>query len=82
MARYVEEMIMEVQREFDVTSIVISHDMASAFRTADFIAMLHLGEIIAYGPPQAIAAMDDERVHNFVYAADVAAQERKREESR
>ncbi len=80
MAQYVEDMIMEVQRDFDVTSIVISHDMASAFRTADFIAMLHKGEIIAYGPPAAIAEMEDERVHNFVYAADVAAQERQRAE--
>ncbi|RDV39317.1 ABC transporter ATP-binding protein [Bradymonadaceae bacterium TMQ3] len=76
MSLYVEEMIMEVQESFDVTSIVISHDMASAFRTADVIAMLHKGEIIACGPPQVIAAAEDERVRNFVYAADVAAQER------
>ncbi|RAL23506.1 hypothetical protein DL240_04925 [Lujinxingia litoralis] len=76
MSLYVEEMIMEVQEKFDVTSIVISHDMASAFRTADVIAMLHKGEIIAYGPPQTIAESEDERVRNFVYAADVAEQER------
>lgn len=76
MSLYVEEMIMEVQESFDVTSIVISHDMASAFRTADVIAMLHKGEIIACGPPQVIADSEDERVRNFVYAADVAAQER------
>ncbi|TXD37558.1 ABC transporter ATP-binding protein [Lujinxingia vulgaris] len=76
MSLYVEEMIMEVQESFDVTSIVISHDMASAFRTADMIAMLHKGEIIACGPPQVIADSEDERVRNFVYAADVAAQER------
>ncbi len=82
MAKYVEDMIVEVQEEFDVTSIVISHDMASAFRTADNIGMLHKGEIIAYGSPSEISEMDDERVHNFVYAADVAAQEREREQRR
>ena len=78
MSRYVEEMVMEVQRDFDVTTIVISHDMASAFRTADFIAMLHKGEIIAYGSPADLAESKDERVHDFVYAADVAAEERAR----
>ena len=82
MSRYVEEMIMEVQRDFEVTSLVISHDMASAFRTADNIAMLHKGEIIAYGPPKQLAQLDDERVHNFVYAADVAAQQRAREQGK
>ena len=82
MSKYVEDMVVEVQEEFDVTSIVISHDMASAFRTADNIAMLHKGEIIAYGSPPEISEMDDERVHNFVYAADVAAQERRREQER
>lgn len=80
MSQYVEDMIMEVQSGFDVTSIVISHDMASAFRTADYIAMLHRGEIIAFGTPEEIAHSEDERVHSFVYAADVAAQERQRRE--
>lgn len=79
MSQYVEDMIVEVQRDFDVTTIVISHDMASAFRTADYIGMLHQGEIIAFGTPQAIVAVEDERVHDFVYAADVAAQERDRQ---
>ncbi len=82
MSRYVEDMVVEVQRDFDVTTIVISHDMASAFRTADYIAMLHKGQIIAYGTPQQLAQLDDERVHDFVYAADVAAQRRAREERR
>ena len=78
MSRYVEQMINQVQDEFDVTTIVISHNMALAFRTADKIAMLKKGQIIAYGTPQRIAeiAREDERVYNFVYAADVAKQKR------
>ncbi|MBA2661773.1 MAG: ABC transporter ATP-binding protein [Bradymonadaceae bacterium] len=77
MSRYVEEMIVEVQTTFEVTSIVISHDMASAFRIADYIAMLHKGVIIASGTPAAILEIEDERVHEFVYAADVAEAIRK-----
>ena len=80
MSRYVEEMIMQVQEEFDVTTIVISHNMALAFRTADYIGMLKGGKVIAFGTPAELAELDDERVHNFVYAADVAAQQRKREQ--
>lgn len=76
MSKYVEEMIVEVQEGFEVTTIVISHDMASAFRTADKVGMLYAGEIIAYGTPDEVASSTDERVHNFVYAADVAAQKR------
>ncbi len=82
MSQYVEDMIVEVQENFEVTTIVISHDMASAFRTADRVAMLYAGEIIAFGTPQDLAASKDERVYNFVYAADVAAQERDRKEKR
>ena len=36
--RQVDDMIQEAQQEFDITSIVISHDMASTFRIADRIA--------------------------------------------
>lgn len=69
MARYVEDMIVQVQNDFDVSSVVISHDMASAFRIADYIAMLYKGEIIAFGPPATILESEDERVREFVFAA-------------
>jgi ABC-type transporter Mla maintaining outer membrane lipid asymmetry ATPase subunit MlaF len=71
-------MIVEVQEKFEITSIVISHDMASAFRIADYIAMLEKGEIIAFGPPQTILKTEDQRVKDFVYAADVAEAERQK----
>jgi ABC-type transporter Mla maintaining outer membrane lipid asymmetry ATPase subunit MlaF len=78
MSKYVEDMIVEVQEKFHITSIVISHDMASAFRIADYIAMLHKGEVIAYGDPKTILETEDERVREFVYAADVAEAERRK----
>ncbi|MFU8802921.1 MAG: ABC transporter ATP-binding protein [Bradymonadaceae bacterium] len=78
MSKYVEDMIVEVQEEFQITSIVISHDMASAFRIADYIAMLDKGEIIAFGSPAKILETKDKRVKDFVYAADVAEAARQR----
>ena len=49
---YVDEMILEAQRELGVTSVVISHDVASAFKVADNVAFLAQGEIVEEGPPQ------------------------------
>jgi ABC-type transporter Mla maintaining outer membrane lipid asymmetry ATPase subunit MlaF len=71
MCAYVEEMIVEVQEAFELTSVIISHDMASTFRIGDHVAMLYHGVIIAEGPPGALLHSTDERVQEFVFAADV-----------
>jgi ABC-type transporter Mla maintaining outer membrane lipid asymmetry ATPase subunit MlaF len=69
MSDYVEKMILEAQDTFELTSIVISHDMASTFRIADRVALLHKGEIIAEGDPYDILHSTDERVREFVFAS-------------
>jgi phospholipid/cholesterol/gamma-HCH transport system ATP-binding protein len=48
---YVDEMILDAKRELGVTSVVISHDVASAFKVADNIAFLYQGLIVDQGPP-------------------------------
>jgi ABC-type transporter Mla maintaining outer membrane lipid asymmetry ATPase subunit MlaF len=64
-----------VQREFDVTSIVISHDMASTFRIAHRVAMLHKGHIVACGTPDEVRAAAESEVHvqEFIYAGATEA---------
>ncbi len=49
---YVDEMILEAKKELGVTSVVISHDIASAFKVADNIAFLFAGSIVDQGPPE------------------------------
>ena len=49
-----------------VTSIVVTHDMKSALRIGDRIAMLYGGEFIAVGPPEDFRDPTDERVRQFV----------------
>lgn len=66
--KQVDEMIVEAQEMFQITSIVISHDMASTFRVAHRIAMLHEGKILAYGTPNDLMSSADERVHHFIFA--------------
>ena len=69
--RDVDDMIQMAQQQFDITSIVISHDMASTFRIAHMIALLHLGEIPAYGTPAQVRASTDPHVQHFIHAGSV-----------
>ncbi len=71
--RDIDNMIEETQKQFDITSIVISHDMASTFRIAHMIAMLYEGEIAAYGTPAQIRASTNPEVQHFISAGTVNA---------
>lgn len=62
----VDEMIRRTADDFAVTSVVISHDMASTFRIGDRIAMLYDGVIIANGARQEILAAPHPRLKEFV----------------
>jgi len=48
---YVDEMILDAKKKLGVTSVVISHDVASAFKVADNVAFLSEGLIVDHGPP-------------------------------
>jgi ABC-type transporter Mla maintaining outer membrane lipid asymmetry ATPase subunit MlaF len=69
--RDIDNMIEETQQRFDITSIVISHDMASTFRIAHMVAMIHQGRIAAYGTPAEILASRNEQVQQFIHAGAV-----------
>jgi ABC-type transporter Mla maintaining outer membrane lipid asymmetry ATPase subunit MlaF len=69
--RDIDNMIQDAQQQFDITSIVISHDMASTFRIAHMIALLYQGEIAAYGTPAEVMASPDPHVQHFIHAGAV-----------
>jgi len=69
--RDIDNMIQSTQEQFDITSIVISHDMASTFRIAHMIALLNKGEIAAYGTPAEVRASADSHVQHFIHAGSV-----------
>lgn len=62
----IDELIQRMARELSVTSIVITHDMKSAFRVADRIAMLHQGRIRFSGTPEETRSARDPVVRAFV----------------
>jgi len=56
MAEAVNQLIMETQKEFDLTCVVISHDVGSIFKISHRIAMLYEGRIIEQGTPEEISS--------------------------
>jgi ABC-type transporter Mla maintaining outer membrane lipid asymmetry ATPase subunit MlaF len=67
----IDTLIRETQEQFGITSLVISHDMASTFRLAHHIVMLHHGRVVARGTPRELLASPDEHVRRFLAAAGV-----------
>lgn len=63
---YVDEMILDAKRQLGVTSVVISHDIASAFKVADKIAFLHQGHIVEEGPPSQLRRSEHPAVKAFL----------------
>jgi phospholipid/cholesterol/gamma-HCH transport system ATP-binding protein len=62
----INELILKLQRELKVTSIVVTHDMHSAFKVGDRIVMLHEGKVIFDGTPDEIRESDHPIVKPFV----------------
>jgi phospholipid/cholesterol/gamma-HCH transport system ATP-binding protein len=63
---YVDGMITAAKQRLGVTSIVISHDIASAFRVADRLAVLYDGHLAAEGTPEEVRASADPYVKHFL----------------
>lgn len=62
----ITRLIQKLQRELNVTSIVVSHDIRSVFRMADKVALLHDRRIAFFGTPEEMSASDDEYVRDFL----------------
>lgn len=66
MTEAVDNLILEMQRKLKITSVVISHDIPSAFRIADQIAMIYQGKIIEVGEPNTFRKSSHEMVQEFI----------------
>ena len=65
MTAKIDELIIDMQKKLGVTSVVVTHDMASASRIADRIAMIYDGELIAVDTAARFQDIADERVQAF-----------------
>ena len=69
----VDQMIRKTADEFGVTSVVISHDMASTFRIGDRISMLYDGRIIISGTPAELLEAPHPALREFVETSGAVA---------
>lgn len=65
-ADVINDLILSLQKQLKVISIVVTHDMTSAYKVADRIAMLYNGKIIATGTPDQIRNSKDPVVQQFI----------------
>jgi phospholipid/cholesterol/gamma-HCH transport system ATP-binding protein len=62
----ITRLIMKLQRELDVTSIVVSHDIRASFKMASRIALLAERKVCFFGTPEEMAASDDKYIQDFL----------------
>ena len=67
MTSKIDELIMDMKAKLRVTSVVVTHDMASACRIADRIAMIYDGELIAVDTVEKFKASKDARIQAFFH---------------
>ena len=63
----INELVLKLQRELGVTSVVVTHDMTSAYKVADRIIMLHNGKIVADGDADHIRNHPHPIVQQFIH---------------
>lgn len=62
----INRLIRHLQHEFDVTGIIVTHDMRSASEVGDRVLMLWNGRFLADAPPAELARSADEHVRRFI----------------
>lgn len=66
MSDVINDLILGLQKKLNVTSVVVTHDMKSAYKVSNRIAMLYQGKIVAVGTPQEIQSTQDPLVKQFI----------------
>ena len=66
----IDELIVKTQKDLGVTSVVVTHDMVSACRISDRIAMVYEGDLIAVDTVENFKRLDDPRIRDFFRLTD------------
>jgi phospholipid/cholesterol/gamma-HCH transport system ATP-binding protein len=67
----INELIVDLRKKLGVTSVAITHDMQSAYKISDRIAMLYKGEIVETGTPEQIRNTTSPLVRQFITGSAV-----------
>ncbi|MDQ7051445.1 MAG: ABC transporter ATP-binding protein [candidate division KSB1 bacterium] len=66
MADSINELMIRINEAMGVTSVVVTHDMASAYKVGDKMSMLEEGKVIFTGTPEEIQASDNPIIQQFI----------------
>jgi phospholipid/cholesterol/gamma-HCH transport system ATP-binding protein len=69
MADAINDLIIHLKNTLKTTSVAVTHDMISAYKISDRIAMLYKGEIIFVGTPDEVKNSDSKIVQQFIHGS-------------
>ncbi len=72
MADSINELMIRINEAMGVTSVVVTHDMASAYKVGDKMSMLEEGKVIFTGTPEEIQASDNPIIQQFIRGSQAA----------
>lgn len=70
-ATLIDTLIQEITHEYDITTVVVTHDMNSVMEIGEQVVLLKNGKLVWQGTNQEIFKTDNEDVTNFVYSSDL-----------
>jgi phospholipid/cholesterol/gamma-HCH transport system ATP-binding protein len=65
-SRDIMDLIRDISRHFQATTVIASHDIQNSFRIADRLAIIQDGQMIAQGKPEEIRAMKNDFIQAFI----------------
>ncbi len=69
----IDQLIVDVRAKYGITTLLVSHDVTSVFRTADRIAFLDKGELIFFGGIEAFQSSREQAILDLVHKAQAKA---------
>ena len=70
----IDQLIYELTQEYNMTTIVNTHDMNSVMEIGDTVSFIFQGKLCWRGSNKEILNVDNQEVHNFIYASKFAQQ--------
>jgi len=65
----IDNLIIDITREYAMTTVVVSHDMNSVIEASDMIHFIHEGEIAFEGDNAEMMVSESETLNEFIYAS-------------
>lgn len=63
----IHNLIRSCQKDYNLTAIIVTHEIPAIFPLVDRVAMLYNGKIIAIGTPEEVQASNDPVIHQFIH---------------